>query len=76
MYCFVQSTNHPCPLFKVYAFELQPQDFHVCFEAYLGGEWIIFDATKLAPINGLIKIATGLDAAETAFATGFGELHY
>ena len=66
----------PARYLTAYAYELQPQDFHACFEAYLGGHWIIFDATKLAPINGLIKIATGLDAAETAFATGFGELNF
>ena len=71
----MQSAHHSCPLFKVCAFELQPPDFHACFEAYLGGYWIIF-ATKLVPVNGLVKIATGPDAAETAFATGFGELHF
>lgn len=59
-----------------YAYQLQPPDFHACFEAYLGGYWIIFDATKLFPINGLVKIATGPDAAETAFASTFGHLNF
>ncbi|HEY9866406.1 MAG TPA: hypothetical protein V6D21_19700, partial [Candidatus Obscuribacterales bacterium] len=33
-----------------------------------------FDATRLAPRNGLIKIGTGRDAADTAFATIFGDV--
>lgn len=65
----------PARYLTCYAYQLQPPDFHACFEAYLGGHWIIFDATKLAPANGLIKIATGPDAAETAFASTFGNLN-
>ena len=62
----------PARYFTGYAYKLQPADFHACFEAYLGGEWVIFDATKLVPINGLVKIATGRDAADTALANIFG----
>jgi len=43
-------------------------------KAYLGGEWVLFDATKLVPINGLIKIATGRDAADSAIANIFGDI--
>ena len=49
----------PARYFTGYAVEINPPDFHACFEAYLGGEWIIFDATKLIPLNSLVKIATG-----------------
>ncbi|RYY58880.1 MAG: transglutaminase family protein, partial [Chitinophagaceae bacterium] len=45
----------PARYCAVYAYQLQPQDFHACFEAFLGGRWIIFDATRLAPLNGLVK---------------------
>ncbi|MDB5155008.1 MAG: transglutaminase family protein, partial [Mucilaginibacter sp.] len=31
-------------------------------------------ATKLVPLNGLIKIATGRDAADTAIANIFGNI--
>lgn len=64
----------PARYFTGYAYQLQPPDFHACFEAYIGGHWIIVDATKLVPINGLIKIATGTDATDTAFASIFGNL--
>ncbi len=62
----------PARYFTGYAYQLQPPDFHACFEAYLGNNWVLFDATKLVPLNGLVKIATGRDAAETAVASLFG----
>ncbi|RNI29178.1 transglutaminase-like domain-containing protein [Rufibacter latericius] len=66
----------PARYFTGYAYQLQPPDFHACFEAYLGGHWVLFDASKLVPLNGLIKIATGTDATETAFASSFGNLRF
>jgi transglutaminase-like putative cysteine protease len=65
----------PARYFTGYAYQLYPPDFHACFEAYLGGEWILFDATKLAPLNGLVKIATGRDAADAAIASIFGDVY-
>lgn len=64
----------PARYFTGYAFKLNPPDFHACFEAYIGGNWILFDPTKLAPLNGLVKIATGRDAADAAVATFFGNV--
>ncbi|MGY4538076.1 transglutaminase-like putative cysteine protease [Mucilaginibacter sp. UYNi724] len=64
----------PARYFTGYAYKLVPADFHACFEAYIGGEWILFDATKLAPLNGLVKIATGRDAADAAIASIFGDV--
>ena len=64
----------PARYFTGYAYLLQPPDFHACFEAYLGGEWVFFDATRLIPVNGLVKIAGGRDAADTALANIFGEI--
>jgi len=66
----------PARYFTGYAYQLNPPDFHACFEAYLGGKWIIFDATQLAPLNGLVKIATGRDAADAAIASIFGSVNY
>jgi transglutaminase-like putative cysteine protease len=66
----------PARYFTGYAYQLQPQDFHACFEVFIGGYWIIVDATKLVPINGLIKIATGIDATDTALASIFGNLRF
>jgi transglutaminase-like putative cysteine protease len=64
----------PARYFTCYAYKLSPPDFHACFEAYLGGRWIVFDATRLAPLNGLVKIAHGRDAADVAIATSFGDI--
>src|SRR5436190_8195586 len=62
----------PARYFTAYAYDLHPPDFHACFEAYIGGEWIFFDPTKLVPVNGLVKIANGRDAADAAVASIFG----
>jgi len=62
----------PARYFTGYAYKLDPPDFHACFEAYIGGEWIFFDPTKLVPSNGLVKIANGRDAADAAVASIFG----
>jgi len=62
----------PARYFTGYAFQLTPPDFHACFEAYIGGNWIMFDATRLVPINGLVKITTGRDAADAAVCSIFG----
>jgi transglutaminase-like putative cysteine protease len=64
----------PARYFTGYAYQLNPPDFHACFEAYIGGQWLVFDATRLAPLNGLIKIAAGRDAADAAVASIFGNV--
>jgi len=66
----------PARYFTGYSYLLKQSDFHACFEAFLGGEWVLFDATRLAPINGMVKIATGRDAADTSIATIFGNVRY
>ena len=62
----------PARYFTGYAYQLVPQDFHACMEAYIDGNWVIFDPTNLAPLNGLVKIANGRDAADSAVASIFG----
>lgn len=69
-----RALNIPARYFTGYSYQLEPADFHACFEAYIGGEWIFFDATGLAPLNGMVKIATGRDAADAAIANLFGEV--
>lgn len=71
---FCRALSIPARFVSAYAWQLQPPDFHACFEAYLGDQWYLFDATRLAPINGLVRIGTGRDAADTAFATVFGAI--
>lgn len=53
-------------------FEEPPPDFHAIFEAYLGGKWILFDPTGLAPAEDVIRIASGADANDVAFAIIYG----
>jgi transglutaminase-like putative cysteine protease len=65
----------PARYFTGYAYQLNPPDFHACFEAYLGGDWVLFDATRLVPLNGLVKIATSRDAADASIASIFGNLY-
>ena len=64
----------PARYFTGYAHQLQPPDFHACFEAHIGKQWFIFDATRLAPLNGLVRIASGRDAADASVATIFGRV--
>ena len=53
-----------------------PPDFHCYVEAYLGDRWYMFDPSGISPRMGLIRIATGRDASEVAFATIFGTLQW
>ena len=69
---FCRALNIPARFVSAYAWQLQPPDFHACFEAYLSNRWYLFDATRLAPEEGLVRIGTGRAAADTAFATVFG----
>ena len=65
--------NIPARYFSGYAYELDPPDFHACFECFIGGNWVVFDAT-LAHLNGLVRIGTGRDAADAAVASIFGSV--
>lgn len=62
----------PARYFTGYAYRLNPPDFHACFEAYIGDCWVLFDATRLASPNGLVRIGSGRDAADVSVCTVFG----
>jgi transglutaminase-like putative cysteine protease len=55
---------------------LGPTDFHCYVEAYLGDRWFLFDPSGISPRMGLIRIGTGRDASEVAFATIFGTVQW
>jgi transglutaminase-like putative cysteine protease len=55
---------------------LGPTDFHCYVEAYLGDRWYIFDPSGISPRMGLIRIGTGRDASDVAFATIFGTVQW
>jgi transglutaminase-like putative cysteine protease len=67
-----RALNIPSRYVTGYAFALEPPDFHACFEAFIGNKWILFDATRLAPLNGLVRIGHGRDAADVSLCTAFG----
>jgi transglutaminase-like putative cysteine protease len=59
----------PARFVSVYAPGLSPMEFHAVVEARRGGGWEVLDPTRLAPRLSLVRIATGRDAADAAFAT-------
>lgn len=65
----LRGLNVPARLAAGYAPGLDPMDFHAVAEAYVDGAWWVVDATALAPRPSLLRIATGRDAADTAFLT-------
>jgi transglutaminase-like putative cysteine protease len=68
----LRALDVPARLVAVYAPGLEPMDFHAVAEALVGGQWRVVDATLLAPRASLIRIATGRDAADTAFMSSYG----
>lgn len=74
---FVRASGIPARLVSAYAWQLDPPDFHAVVEVWLAdaggvGGWHLVDATKLAPVEGLVRIAVGRDATDIAFMTVFG----
>jgi transglutaminase-like putative cysteine protease len=63
----LRAVNVPARLVSVYAPGLSPMDFHAVAEGFVDGGWRVVDATCLAPRQTLVRIATGRDAADTAF---------
>src|SRR4051812_16474575 len=51
---------------------LGPPDFHAYAEVYLGDRWYLFDPSGTGIPMGFIRLGTGRDAADVAFATIFG----
>ena len=68
----LRARNIPARLASVYAPGLSPMEFHAVAEALVEDAWYVVDATKHAPRQSLIRVATGRDAADTAFLTSFG----
>jgi transglutaminase-like putative cysteine protease len=65
----LRAMDVPARLVSVYAPGLSPMDFHAVVEALVDGKWFLLDATGLAPRRSMLRIATGRDAADTAFLT-------
>ena len=68
----LRARDVPSRLVSVYAPGLSPMDFHAVVEALVDGAWRVVDPTRLAPRGSLVRIATGRDAADTAFLSTYG----
>ncbi len=68
----LRALDVPARLAAVYAPGLDPMDFHAVAEAAIDGDWRVVDATLLAPRESLLRIASGRDAADTAFLSLYG----
>lgn len=69
----VRAHDIPARVVSVYAWRLDPPDFHAVVEVWLNDAWHIVDATGLAPIPGMVRMAVGRDATDVAFMTAFGK---
>ena len=65
----LRAVKVPARVVAVYPPGCDPMDFHAVAEAWVEGGWHVVDATTLAPRSTLIRIATGRDAADSAFLT-------
>lgn len=65
----LRALDIPARMVAVYAPGLTPMDFHAVAEAWVDGAWWAVDATRLAPRQSMLRIATGRDAADIAFLT-------
>ena len=68
----LRAMGTPARLVSVYAPGLRPMDFHAVAEVWVEDAWHIVDGTRLAPRESMVRIATGRDAADTAFLTTRG----
>ncbi len=73
MIALARAASIPARYVGVYAPGLEPPDFHAVAEVHVDGQWWVIDPTGLAPRGSLIRIATGVDAQETAWATTTGD---
>ena len=68
----LRALDVPARMTAAFAPGLDPMDFHAVAEAAVDGVWRVVDATLLAPRTTLVRIASGRDAADTAFLSAYG----
>lgn len=70
---FCRALNIPARFVGGYAnLKSDTNDFHAIFEVYLSNRWVLFDPTKLSNVTEYARVATGFDAADSAFSTIYG----
>lgn len=68
----LRARNTPARFVSVWAPGLAPMEFHAVAEAWSDGQWQVLDPTRLAPRRTMVRIATGRDAADSAFLSSYG----
>jgi transglutaminase-like putative cysteine protease len=53
---------------------LGPTDFHAYVEAFVAGRWYMFDPSGTAIPLGFVRLTSGRDAADSAYASIFGDV--
>jgi transglutaminase-like putative cysteine protease len=71
---FCRALSIPARYVGGYAAGLEPMDFHACFEAWLGGEWRLFDPTDNIAPEQIVVVSRGQDANSAALTTIFGKI--
>lgn len=70
----------PARYVSAYAEGLTPPDFHAAMEVYLRGPqedgWYLFDPTRMASVDRIVRIGVGRDAADIAFCSAFGNVTF
>lgn len=67
-----RSLSIPARMVVGYLHGLEPMDLHAWFEAYVGGRWYTFDATRHELKAGYVAIGYGRDAADVAIYNQYG----
>ncbi len=65
----------PARCVSAYAPGVDPPDFHAVAELWLGGDWRLIDATKMATCSDIARVCVGRDATDIAFMTVFGQAY-
>jgi transglutaminase-like putative cysteine protease len=69
---FSRAAGVPARLVSAYGWKVDPPDFHALVEVWLGDAWYLVDPSRLAPVEGVVRICVGRDATDIAFMTSFG----
>ena len=69
---FVRARGVPARLVSAYGWKVDPPDFHALIEVWLDDSWHLVDPSRLAPLDGVVRICVGRDATDIAFMTTFG----
>src|SRR5690606_22062858 len=69
-----RASTIPARMVSAYAPFVSPPDFHAVAEVYLDGQWHLVDPTGMASAENLAVIGVGLDSANIAFLTSYGQI--